>query len=210
MHQYNRDTEFAASNLIALARDEASQLRTLQNELRQIEAEVAYHYWDFSTSDMNDDFPEYQSISAFRRMSEAQAKKQQQEHRISSIQSSMESKSSAVEFIAGSILQLARQGISIVHSNDPNSPPGRMIGSVSLREVVWFGRNQAIHYEERPKMPVVNLFRVLEEEQGQHFSLSMNQGKNMAKHVINLLGWNSYEAYLSDMESLLAVSNLPS
>ncbi|MXN30115.1 hypothetical protein [Delftia sp. CH05] len=208
MHQYNKDTEFAASNLIALARDEAGQLLRLQSDLRQIEAEVAHHYWDFSTSDMNDDFPEYQSISAFRRMAEAHAKKQQQERRINSIQSSMESKKTAIEFIAGSILQLARQGISIVHSNDPQSPPGRMIGSVSLREVVWYGRNQAIHYEERPKSPVVALFRTLEQEQGRHFSLSLNHGKSMAKHVITLLGWDSYEAYLSDMESLLESTNL--
>lgn len=203
MHQYNRDTEFAASNLIVLARDEADQLQRLQNDLRQTKAEEAHHHWDFSTSVMNDDFPEHQWMNAFQRMSEAQAKKQQQESRIKSIQSSIESKKTAIEFIAGSILQLARQGISIVHSNDPTSPPGRMIGSVSLREVVWCGRNQAIHYEERPKAPVVTLFKVLEQEQGQHFSLSLNQGKNMAKHVINLLGWDIYETYLSDMESLL-------
>lgn len=208
MHQYNKDTEFAASNLIALARDEAGQLQRLQNDLQRIEAEIQYHYWDFSTSDMNDDFPEYQSIRAFQRMSEAQAKKEQQKHQINSIKSSMESKKSAIEFIAGSILQLARQGISIVHSNDPGSPPGRMIGSVSLRAIVWYGRNQAIHYEEPPKLPVVNLFRVLEKEHGQHFSLQLNQGKNMAKHVITLLGWDSYEAYLSDMESLLASTGI--
>src|SRR4051794_20405960 len=48
--------------------------------------------------------------------------------------------------IAGAILQIAKQGLSLSHGPLGNCPAGRGIGSQTLSTVIWQGRNQAMHY----------------------------------------------------------------
>lgn len=72
--------------------------------------------------------------------------------------------------LAGTALQYAKQGISVVHSGLASCPSGRSIGSVALKDLIWQGRNQASHWEEgnlRP--PVVLCFETLKVEQDAAF-----------------------------------------
>lgn len=50
--------------------------------------------------------------------------------------------------LSGALLQHPKQGISLVHSGPSSCPAGRAIGGSTLKDVIWQGRNQAIHWDE--------------------------------------------------------------
>lgn len=50
--------------------------------------------------------------------------------------------------LSGSILQYAKQGISLKYGDRNTCPPGRIIGGQELKEIIWQGRNQALHWED--------------------------------------------------------------
>ena len=80
-------------------------------------------------------------------------------------------------------------------------PDGRIIGQESLKNIIWQGRNQAMHFEEgKYRKVVVKCFTKLEINFGNRFELS---DKNLAYDVLMLLGWESYTAYEKDMTLLL-------
>ena len=72
------------------------------------------------------------------------------------------------------------------------------------RQIIWQARNQAIHFEEGNfHQKVIDVFTILELENGPDFALVQHQGQSRAKQIINLLGWNDYALYSSDIQSLL-------
>lgn len=205
MHRYLQDTEFAITNLLALANEEERQLEALSAALGQTEERLRVHQWDFETSDLNDDFSDAYVMAAFVRAAKASQEVERLKVEVAALQASVETHEHAVQAIAGSILQIAKQGISLVHKKRKTAPPGRVLGSLVLRDIIWQGRNQSMHYEEgKPKEDVADLFAALEREHGAEFSLVTHVGKNRAKQVLDLLGWKNYASYLQDMQELLA------
>lgn len=204
MHQYITDTEYAAKHLLLLANEEENKLQELTEQLKNVEAQLRVHKWDFASSDLNDDFSDAYVMGAFGRMAKAAQQAEGLQTQLAGLQISIGTHQQAVQAIAGSILQIVKQGISIVHGELRDAPEGRKIGSASLRDIVWQARNQAMHYEEgKFGKPVVDLFATLENEQGAHFSLTRHPNQSRAKQVLMLLGWSSYAAYVNDMRSLL-------
>ena len=111
---------------------------------------------------------------------------------------------STIEFslsiIAGSLLQIAKQGISIVHNGLKNCPNGRFIGNEPLKNIIWQGRNQTIHFEEGIySKSVCNCFQNLETAFGVNFNLG---NRNLALEVVTLLRWKSYKNYENDLKLL--------
>jgi hypothetical protein len=205
MHQYLRDTEFAVSNLIQLAHKEEAQLWTLSIELKALESQLKIFKWDFESSDMNDDFSDVYVMSAFNRMAKSHIDVEALKHQVALVQASIGARQQATQAISGAIFQVAKQGISLVHGGLDAAPNGRLIKSVPVKTIVWQARNQAMHFEEgTPKQPVKDLFAILEAEQGPQFSLSAHGAQSRAKQVLDLLGWNEYPAYLSDMSLILS------
>lgn len=99
---------------------------------------------------------------------------------------------------SGNLLQYAKQGISIVHHGLAACPDGRFIGSQPIKNIIWQGRNQALHWEEgnfRP--PVVNCFRTLAQEQDPKFGDFAN--RNIANDLVELLGWRTFGDFKADM-----------
>jgi hypothetical protein len=108
----------------------------------------------------------------------------------------------SASILAGSLLQISKQGISVVHRDLPSCPDGRLIGDQPLKTVIWQGRNQCMHFEEGRYSPAVAAcFASIERTFGAHFSLA--QPVNLALEVVKLLGWDTYEQYFSDLTSLL-------
>jgi len=205
MHPYLRDTEYAAQNLIRLAMDEALHLDALSKELSRAEERVKLHQWDFQTSDLSEDFSDAYVMAAFGRAARSAQEADQLRREVVALQASIGSHQQATQAIAGAILQIAKQGLSLVFGGMAGAPKGRKIGSLHITDIIMQGRNQSLHHEERAfKQPVVEVFRVLEFEQGERFSLSKHPGQNLARQVAELLGWTSYDAYAQVMESLLA------
>lgn len=107
----------------------------------------------------------------------------------------------SLSIIAGAILQIAKQGISFECKSLSKCPDGRIIGQENLKNIIWQGRNQAMHFEEgKYRKGVVECFKKLEIDFGNRFELS---NKNLAYDVLMLLDWESYTAYEKDMTLLL-------
>ncbi len=204
MHQYLQDTKYAALNLFQLATKEDTELGILSDKLAGSEQKLKAHQWDFRTSDLNDDFPEAYVMGAFVRAGNAGLEVQQLRTEVAKLQSSLGTHQHSVQAIAGAILQIAKQGISLVHGGLSSAPAGRLLGSLAVRDIVWQARNQSMHYEEGNfKKPLVTLFSALEREQGPQFSLTKSANQNRAKQILDTLGWISYDAYAKDMKVLL-------
>lgn len=204
MHQYLNDTEFAVRNLLHLATGEEKTLKELAPRLASVGAQLRVHKWDFESSDLNDDFSDAYVMSAFGRMAKAHQEAATLQNQMAAIQASIGTHQHATQAITGAILQIAKQGISVVHGGLAAAPEGRRIGSLPIRDIIWQARNQSLHFEDGSfNKAVTTLFSVLEAEHGPQFSLAQHAKQSRAKQVLGLLRWDSYEHYLNDMVTLL-------
>lgn len=200
MNPYLSETEYAVQNLLLLANKEETILAEKLNTLASTEAQLHVHKWDFESSDLNDDFSDAYVMAAFGRMANAAQETEALRREASELQALIGARQAAIQAICGAILQIAKQGISVAHGGLSSAPTGRMIGSAAVRDIIWQGRNQSLHYEEgNPKKGVIDLFSTLENEQGPQFSLKLHASQNRAAQIIRLLGWTNYSDYVSDM-----------
>lgn len=104
--------------------------------------------------------------------------------------------------LAGSLLQFAKQGISLRYGKERiGCPDGRLIAEMPLHEVIWQGRNQAIHWEEgKFRRPVEICFQKLKEEIDTVFGEYTN--RSMAYEVVSILGWRSFDNFADDLRRL--------
>lgn len=102
--------------------------------------------------------------------------------------------------MASTILQFAKQGISVVHGDWKNSPPGRDIHGVSLSELIWMGRNQGLHWEEskfgKGVTACFDKLAMADPVFGEYGA------RSMGFEIVSLLGWRDYAAFEGDMRSL--------
>jgi hypothetical protein len=109
---------------------------------------------------------------------------------VESLGASVEAHRFSVDALAGTVIQVAKQGLALVHGSKPTAT-GRMVGSSQqLSEVIWQARNQALHWEDRSFNAAVNkCFTSLASEVDQVFSEYVT--RNMALDVIKMLGWHT-------------------
>jgi len=200
---YFGETEYAMRHLIELASKEEELLSEAIAQLERAEAKLKVHQWDFQSSDLNEDFSEAYVMAAFSRTGRAGVEVDGFRQQVAILQEAVGTHQIAVQAISGAILQIAKQGISVVHGRLDASPDGRTLGTSTLKALIWQGRNQAIHFEDGNfSNPVVTLFAELEAAYGPKFSLAAHRNRSLAKQVIDLLGWRTYAAYQSDAASL--------
>jgi hypothetical protein len=105
--------------------------------------------------------------------------------------------------LSGALLQVAKQGISLVHGNKKPKPPrGESVGSQKLSDVVWEARNQSMHLEDDDrKRGVRECFEALAKDFEKPELLDYSK-RNLAFEVVSLLGWREAARVKSDLESL--------
>jgi hypothetical protein len=204
MHQYLSDTEYAARALIDLIATEERQLTQVENNYQIAKNKEHHLYQQLLNSPFNDDVTSAQEQATFVGWANSQHQLTALQNEIASLNASIDAKSGSIGALGAALLQIAKQGISLVHGGLNNCPDGRSIGSEKLKNVIWQGRNQSMHYEEgNLKQSVKNCFANLESTFGSQFSLILHSRKNLAHHVIDLLGWKDYATYEADMRTLL-------
>lgn len=121
----------------------------------------------------------------------------------------------AINIIAGAILQIAKQAIAICHGPKLQDCPvsGRAVAGSCVRDIVWLGRNQSMHFEETRltggkgvwKSSWVDLFQQLDQLNPGRFAM-VEPFQSHAKAVMDLLGWTySYSQFQEDMRELTKV-----
>jgi hypothetical protein len=102
--------------------------------------------------------------------------------------------------LSASLLQFGKQGISIVHGKLDAAPAGRQVNGVQLKDVIWQGRNHALHWEDHnPHKPVKDCFETLEKADA---TFGDYLKRNLAFEIVQLLGWRDWETFERDMLSL--------
>ncbi len=128
--------------------------------------------------------------------------------RIRSIGKKWQTQEFSASIMAGGILQIAKQGISIVFGGKPDPPCGRSIREVNLSDLIWAARNQAQHFEEGNfNSHTRDVFEKLATNhdygavRDAAFDLKNHiwEKKSLASNIISLLGWTSYKNYRDDM-----------
>jgi len=111
------------------------------------------------------------------------------------IGSTVESMSS----LAGAVLQIGKQSLSLRHSGRPNLPGARVIGTQNIVEVVWEGRNHAMHWDEgEPNDRVRNMLNALATD----LNITIEIGKNNCLSILGALGWKTPDDVISDLKAL--------
>lgn len=101
--------------------------------------------------------------------------------------------------LAGTILQIAKQTISLRHNEKPNIN-ARQIGTQNIVDVIWEGRNHSVHWEEgEPRPNVRNMFDSLYKDFGTQFVA----GRNNSLSILGVLDWKSTSNVTNDLKKLV-------
>lgn len=209
MHQYLIDTKYAASNIIDLIMHDERELETANKKYHQVQQDLKFYQQQLYAADMSDDLSpmqlQYEYLQYNKRTEGLNEQEKQLIAQMESLKNLIDAKSFAVSSLCGALLQISKQGISIVHRGLGSCPNGRAIGNEVLKNIIWQGRNQSMHYEENnSNQAVKTCFQNLETSFGDEFSLTLHPSENFAqKIVIKVLTWNDYQVYEQDMISLL-------
>ena len=119
---------------------------------------------------------------------------------VDSTEEKIETRTFSVAALSGNLLQYAKQGLSLRYGkNRDGCPVGRELVGLTAHEIIWQGRNQAMHWEEgNPHPPVVRCFEHLAANADASFSEYRN--RSMAYEVVNLLGWKTVVDFRRDMQ----------
>jgi len=206
MNQYLVDTKYAAQSLIDIIHNEENRLSILTERFDSLKKVFDHLFWDYSIADMHEDFNELQvqhkfiQMAKFAEQNDLKGKKAE----LDALAKSILAKKDSMNSLSMSILQIAKQGISTVHGAPSHCPPGRSIGSETLRNVIWQGRNQSIHCEEgNPNQKVKDCFSNLANEFGNELDIATDYTINKARKIIDLLTWSIYDNYENDMITLI-------
>lgn len=200
LNDYLVQTKYAASSLIDLIRKEENALQALLSTLSSLECQHQVLYDDFVRKDFDPDdhFNEHQVMHAFALSGEVYNRIEHTKTKIENIKNSISSKEESIKALSGALLQIAKQGISTVYNGLRTCPNGKMINNEPLKNIIWQARNQSMHYEEslqRPyHQPVIDCFANL--------SIPL-ENINLAKVIVDLLNWKTYEQYENDLITLL-------
>ncbi|MEK4150005.1 hypothetical protein NST02_23460 [Robertmurraya sp. FSL W8-0741] len=198
MNPYIVQTEYAVTNMFNLLNNEQNNLSKLKQIQSHLDKQHQILYDDFYRKDLDPDenFTEQQMMQAFTTQASFYEARLEPIHReIEKTQQLIVAQQESIKALSGAILQIAKQGISIVHGGLSNCPNGRFFNNEPIKNIIWQGRNQSMHFEEgRFNHPVVSCF--------QNIGIPLTN-KNLAKEIINLLNWKSYKDYEADMTLLL-------
>lgn len=202
MSDYLNEIDYAVRHLLPIVWDERNHLRSLAAEVERLTAQVQDTYerahWIAMNAEDADDVGLATGMHWDNYFGDDKERFYKDKER-----ASLADQVAAHEFsagsLAGSLLQHAKQGISLVHGGFGGCPDGRQVStSQTLKNVIWQGRNQALHWEEgKPHPPVAQCFDALAAEVAPKFA--DYRTRNLAIDVVELLGWTDFDKFQADM-----------
>lgn len=204
MADYLLEIEYAASHLIQLIWEERNRLRTLEQELTTLSRRVEENYR--RSRELLIDAEDLDDIALATGMHwENYFGDDKKRYNLAETRSKLENQINIHAFsvgsLAGSLLEYAKQGIVLTHGRLEKCPNGRAIGSQYLKDVIWQGRNQAIHWvDDNLNVAVQRCFEKLAAEFNPAFT-EYNQ-RNLAFDVVALLEWTDCAKFKADLLSL--------
>lgn len=200
MHSYISSTEFAVSHLTKALVVYRTELTELEADLTAALAKEAYFDIAFMQRQMHPSANYW-----YGQLREAQGQRSVLDSEIALIQARLLDKKFSLSALASALLQIGKQGISVVRGNPASCPDGRIVCGEPLKWVIWAGRNQALHYEEPGKIneETQNRLQSMGQNGGDALLLNARAGESLALLVVEHLEWLSFDAYRDDMQTLI-------
>jgi hypothetical protein len=199
---YLTEVEHAVRTVIAVIHAEHENLARLQRELAALTAATDDGYQRADFLALNPDLDD-EGLGTAIHWDTYFGPDKDRYHKAADVQATeakIATRSFSVAALSGNVLQYAKQGLSLRYGkNRDGCPVGREIVGIPVHEIIWQGRNQALHWEEgNPHKPVVTCFESLAVNANAAFS--GYKQRSMAYEVITILGWRSVEDFNRDMQ----------
>lgn len=199
---YLAEIEHAVTTVIGEIHAEHEQLARLRQELTMLTAATVdgYHRADFFA--LNPDLDD-EGLGTAIYWDTYFGPDKDRHHKTAAVDAAevkIAARSFSVAALSGNLLQYAKQGLSLRYGkNRDGCPVGRELNGLPLHEIIWQGRNQALHWEEgNPHPPVVKCFEHLAASATATFSEYRH--RSMAYEIVSLLGWRTLDDFRRDMQ----------
>lgn len=205
MTQYVSELETATANALAVVWARHAELLALQEELESVTRRVQAEYEAIERLHSLDETPDDVMLTTGRYWEnyfgddkERHAKADE----VKELEKKIELQDLSVRASAGSVLEYAKKGIGDVHGGAiPRPGRGRPVGQQFLSEVIWQGRNQAIHAGEGSLHGRTEAcMKQLVVDFGQPWPDYLT--RSMAFDVLDLLAWREFQDFQRDLLSL--------
>jgi hypothetical protein len=204
LHPYQSDIQHAAETLIEGIFYEEEQLTRLLADHKALEGQLNHmaNVVDFCRLNPDLDDEGIGTSVLWEAHFDVSPKADAIELKAEEVAKSIEARRISADALASGLLQVVKQGMSIVNGGLQQSPEGRHISGLKLRSVVWQARNQCMHYEEQNLNEwVVGCFVALGDRVAPVFK-EYNE-RNLAYEVVKMLGWDKLSQFNEDLASLL-------
>ncbi|OOY49060.1 hypothetical protein BOV94_12615 [Solemya velum gill symbiont] len=154
--------------------------------------------WSADANHLHAQYCEKMKVLALEKSESNKSKEERLSNALESIGATIDSMS----VLAGAVLQIAKQIISLRHGRKkPIIDKAKMIGSQNIVEIIWEGRNHAAHWEENEPRneAVTTMLTTLSEELG----LDIHYGKNNSPTILEALNWHSADHVIGDLVQLV-------
>jgi hypothetical protein len=202
MGTYVVEARYAVERVLDALWHEQDELQTLTTTLDHLTRVTGVEYARAQAIAMDAETPDDVMLASAREM-DTYFGVDKQRHDVADARAALELRLEArklsIGALGGSILQLGKQGLAVVHGGLGNVPPGRDVApSAALSYVIWQGRNQAMHWDEGSLKPAGEvIFHALAKEFGSRF-LDYNT-RSLGFEVVEVLQWRN----LTDFESAM-------
>lgn len=203
MSRYVEEIKHAAGTIFPVVWAEQKRLIELDNEIRRLDRIISHNAYQAQAWQDSDD-PEDVAFGGGIYWSTYFNEDKERYHKDAERQQLDEAykvRAFSVSALAGDLLQYGKQGISIVFGGPDKCKDGRLIGEQRLPDVIWNGRNHALHWEDpKPHAKTVACFEKLTEKVCKKFDAFKT--RNQAFHLIYHLGWTDFDKFAADLRSL--------
>ena len=198
---YLYEINYSAAGIIQMIWHEHADLARICQELKTLTRVVEHKYTQAEFVSLNAKDPDDVAMAAgmcWENYFDDDKRRHRKALDAAELQSRIDARAFSVGSLCASLLQIAKQGISVAHGGLASCPNGRDVRGHPLKEVIWQGRNQSIHWEEgKFSVQVQQLFNSLTANVDPKFGDYTT--RNCAFDIVELLDWKTLGAFTTDM-----------
>lgn len=204
LSDYLKEMEYAAKGVIELLWHEHNEAEVLRAEIAKLQRVAEENYDRAAFIQQNAEDPDDLMLGVGMHWDTYFGEDKDQHHKsedLTTLEASLSLREFSLSSLAGTLLQYAKQGLSVSFGAPTNWPRGRLIGTQNLKTIILEARNQSEHWEAGdPRPRVQQCFDTLATERMPDFF--EYRTKNMAFKVVSLLDWRSYVEFKADLLSM--------
>ncbi|MBV2180850.1 MAG: hypothetical protein KUL86_06390 [Castellaniella sp.] len=192
MRNYISQTEHATRSLVDLIAVDHKALENESRALRSATAKFDVLHQVFLANEFHTAANHYHA-----QMAQAGQAQETVGAKVKFLADTIDAKSASIAALSGALLQIAKQGISVIYGKPQNAPLGAKISGIPIKDIIWQGRNQSIHYENPKEISsaVVNLFSRIDSVRSDGVSWQPKTQRNYAFDIVNFLGWLDWKQF---------------